>query len=131
MSIDLIRTIVPGQGELVRPDWGDDASENWAESEWRAFGSEEEGCFGGAWEGEPGTLRCDPYPYDEVCVMFNGRVALIDLDGRRREFGAGDAFFVPRHFQGTWETIEPSRKVFVALPELSGEAGAAESGEKR
>ncbi|NNM47206.1 cupin domain-containing protein [Knoellia sp. DB2414S] len=67
------------------------------------------------WEGSTGTLRLPDYPYDEVCVMLEGRVALVDEDGRRREFGAGEAFFVPRGFSGVWETLEPSRKVFVAL----------------
>lgn len=63
-----------------------------------------------------GEVLCDPYPYDEVCIMISGRVALIDLDGNRREFSAGEAFFVPQSFRGTWETVEPSKKFFVALP---------------
>src|SRR3546814_3029394 len=53
---------------------------------------------------------------DLVCIMISGRVALIDLDGNRREFSAGEAFFVPQSFRGTWETVEPSKKFFVALP---------------
>ena len=81
-----------------------------------SFGDPNGEYFGGGWEGEPGTLLCDPYPYDEVCIMISGRVALIDLDGNRREFSAGEAFFVPQSFRGTWETVEPSKKFFVALP---------------
>ncbi|MGF0313363.1 cupin domain-containing protein [Rhodococcus sp. IEGM1428] len=124
MNVEIITEFGLGVGESVTPDWGDDASPGWEETEWRAFGSSDQGFFGGGWEGEPGTLRCDPYPYDEVCIMISGRVALIDLDGNRREFGSGQAFFVPKEFRGTWETIEPSKKFFVALP---GQSSAASS----
>ena len=116
MSVNDIRMFGPAQGTRFIPEWGDDASPNWSESEWRSFGNPNGEYFGGGWEGEPGTLLCDPYPYDEVCIMISGRVALIDLDGNRREFSAGEAFFVPQSFRGTWETVEPSKKFFVALP---------------
>jgi uncharacterized cupin superfamily protein len=89
----------------------------WVETEHRCFEAADGRLFGGLWEGEPGALRLVPYPYDEVCVMLEGRVALVDEAGGRREFGAGEAFFVPRSFAGTWETLEPSRKIFVALAE--------------
>ena len=116
MSVNDIRTFGPGQGTRFIPEWGDDASPNWSESEWRSFGDPNGEYFGGGWEGEPGTLLCDPYPYDEVCIMISGRVALVDLDGNRREFSSGEAFFVPQSFRGIWETVEPSKKFFVALP---------------
>ncbi|MFJ3697261.1 cupin domain-containing protein [Streptomyces sp. NPDC090052] len=115
-----IREITVGAGEEVRPQWpAGDASENWSETEWRVFGDEAQGrFFGGAWQGAPGTLRLD-YPYDEVCVMLTGRIALVDNAGGRREFGAGQAFFVPRGFSGSWITIEESQKVFIALGPFS------------
>jgi uncharacterized cupin superfamily protein len=106
-----------GEGKPVVPEWGEgDASPSWRETEWRAFGDGEDKPFGGAWEGEQGMLSLASYPYDEVCVMLTGSVALIDSDGGRRVFRAGDSFFVPRGFSGSWETLEPSSKVFVALP---------------
>ncbi|MBM7518648.1 cupin domain-containing protein [Nocardioides nitrophenolicus] len=112
-----IRTIAVGTGSAVVPEWEvGAASPGWEETEWRAFGDDETRPFGGAWEGRPGSLRLDDYPYDEVCVMLTGVVALVDLSGARREFRAGEAFFVPRGFAGTWETVEPATKVFVALP---------------
>ena len=61
-----------GRGRGSIPEWGDDASPNWSESEWRSFGDPNGEYFGGGWEGEPGTLLCDPYPYDEVCIMISG-----------------------------------------------------------
>ena len=62
-----------------------------------------------------GDLRLVPYPYDEICIIQSGRVALVDLDGQERVFGAGDAFFVPRSFRGTWRTLEPTRKIFIGF----------------
>ena len=117
MSVNDIRMFGPGQGTRFIPEWGDDASPNWSESEWRSFGDPNGEYFGG-WLGRrarhalvrPVSVR------HEVCIMISGRVALIDLDGNRREFSAGEAFFVPQSFRGTWETVEPSKKFFVALP---------------
>ncbi len=116
MSVDDIRELAVGSGRPVSPEWPPgDASPGWSEVEWRCFADATGRLFGGGWEGQPGTLRLDPYPYDEICVMLTGRVALVDVDGGRREFGAGTTFFVPKGFRGTWVTIEPSSKIFVAM----------------
>lgn len=116
MGVDEIRAIRMGEGDVVEPEWPEgDASPSWSEKEYRSFADATGTLFGGTWEGAPGTLRMDPYPYDEVCLMLAGRVALVDVDGGRREFGAGEAFFVPRGFRGTWETLEPSQKIFVGM----------------
>lgn len=115
-GVDVIRTISREAGEPVVPEWdAGSASPDWRECEYRCFKDVTGQLFGGLWEGDPGSLRMSPYPYDEVCVMLEGRVALVDEDGGRREFTAGEAFFVPRSFSGTWETIEPSRKVFIGF----------------
>ncbi|MBM0123632.1 cupin domain-containing protein [Pimelobacter simplex] len=112
-----VLSIEVGTGSAVVPEWEPGtASAAWEETEWRTFGADESRPFGGAWEGRPGSLRLDEYPYDEVCVMLTGVVALVDSTGERREFRAGEAFFVPKGFSGRWETVEPATKVFVALP---------------
>ncbi len=118
MTIDDVITIEPGTGEEFHPQWPEGtAAPGWQETEWRAFANAAGSLFGGSWEGEPGSLVLDPYPYDEICVMISGRVALVDLHGGRAEFGPGQVFYVPRGFRGTWITIEPSRKFFfAALP---------------
>jgi uncharacterized protein len=115
-GVDGIKEIHMGVGAVVRPTWPDgDASADWSEVEYRSFADATGRLFGGTWEGQPGSLKLDPYPYDEICVMFTGRVALVDVDGGRREFGAGDAFFVPRGFRGTWLTLEPASKIFIGM----------------
>ncbi|MDW5593403.1 cupin domain-containing protein [Conexibacter stalactiti] len=115
MSIDQIAAIDREHSTPFVPTWApeDVGPEGFREVERRCFASADGALFGGLWEGEPGTLRVQPYPYDEICVILSGRVALVDEQGGRREFGAGDAFFVPRSFSGTWETLEPSEKIFV------------------
>ena len=116
MGVEQIRPIRMGEGQVVEPKWPEgDASEGWAEKEYRSFADETGRLFGGTWQGSPGSLRMDPYPYDEVCVMLSGRVALVDVDGGRREFGEGEAFFVPRGFRGVWETLVPSQKIFIGM----------------
>lgn len=116
MGVADVRTIRMGEGVAVQPTWGEgDASPEWSETEYRCFSGADGRLFGGTWEGSPGKLRLGSYPYDEICVMLTGRVALFDADGGRKEFGPGEAFFVPRGFVGTWETIEPSTKIFVAV----------------
>lgn len=117
MSVDTIKTIAVGVGTPIIPVWGDgDASADWQETEWRTFGDEAAGeTFGGAWEGHPGSLVLRDQPYTEVCIMLLGTVALIDEDGGQRTFTAGDAFVVPKGFNGVWKTLEYSRKVFIAV----------------
>jgi uncharacterized cupin superfamily protein len=90
-------------------------SARWRETEYLAYGGPAKEYTGGFWTGEPGAVRIDPWPYDEICVILGGRVAVADLDGGRAEFGAGEAFFIPQGFAGDWVTIEPTSKVFVAV----------------
>lgn len=53
------------------------------------------------------------YTEDEVCVILEGRVRLTAADGASETYGPGDHFFIPSGFQGTWETLEPIRKLYV------------------
>ncbi|WP_198083830.1 cupin domain-containing protein [Variovorax sp. E3] len=108
LGVNVGRPVVP-----VLPA-GVDVSDGWTETEWRVGDRTCSTYFGGSWEGEPGHLFVD-YTFDEFCWMTSGRVALVDSDLNRREFVAGEAFFVPRGFAGTWLTLEPSSKHFVII----------------
>jgi uncharacterized cupin superfamily protein len=90
-------------------------SPEWKETEYLAYGGPAREYTGGYWTGEPGTVRIDPWPYDEICVIISGRVAVADLDGGRDEFGPGEAFYIPQGFAGDWITVEPTNKIFVAV----------------
>jgi len=75
--------------------------------------------FAGVWESTPGRWPVD-YGEDEFCVLLNGRVVLTDDSGRAETFGPGDAFIIPAGFRGTWETVEPVRKLY-AIHEGGGD----------
>ncbi|WP_025809889.1 cupin domain-containing protein [Pseudomonas chlororaphis] len=116
MSIENVTQIHLGIGNLVRPQWpAGTASENWYEAEYRSFTNQSGSLFGGSWIGEPGELVLESYPYNEICVMVFGHVALVDAQGGRKDFRGGDSFFVPKGFSGLWLTLQPSTKIFIAV----------------
>lgn len=116
MPIDQVQVLAPGEGTWVVPPASDyaEVTPDWREVEHRASLTGDCAIVG-AWEGEPGSVRIPVWPYDEVCVIQSGRVAIEDDDGQRREFGAGEAFVVPAGFDGWWHTLEPTQKVFVGI----------------
>ena len=101
MGVESIQVLAEGTGTRVIPPLGDydDSSAGWTEAEHRARVPGSDSVVG-FWEGEPGWVRIDDWPYTEVCVILSGQVAIEDADGGRRSFGAGESFVVPRGFQG-------------------------------
>lgn len=68
------------------------------------------GFYTGVWESSVGCWRV-AYDEDELCVMLAGRARLTDAAGSR-DYGPGDSFVIPRGFTGTWESLEPVRKIY-------------------
>jgi uncharacterized protein len=68
--------------------------------------------FAGIWHSSVGAKSVN-YTEEEVCVILEGRVRLTDLQGNAKEFGAGSTFVLPAGFKGTWETLEPVKKIYV------------------
>lgn len=66
----------------------------------------------GLWECEPGAWRIR-YTEEEYCRVVMGRSLLTSADGVVREVVAGDEFVIPRGFEGVWEVLERTRKVYV------------------
>jgi len=66
----------------------------------------------GIWECEPGAWRVR-YTEEEYCRVVMGRSLLTNADGVVREVVAGDEFVIPRGFEGVWEALERTRKVYV------------------
>jgi uncharacterized cupin superfamily protein len=115
MSLDQIERLQIGRGREFTPPLSDydQATPNWSETEYRV--REDSRAVVATWQGEPGSVQILSWPYDEICVILSGRVAIESIDGGRLEFGAGDAFMVPCGFSGWWHTIETTQKVFVAV----------------
>ena len=116
MGIETVQRLGRGRGIRAVPalDDYDARSEVWIEAEHRAEIADSSALVG-FWEGEPGWVRFESWPYNEVCVILSGRVAVEDESGQRAVFGAGEAFVVPFGFQGTWHTLEPTEKIFVGI----------------
>jgi uncharacterized cupin superfamily protein len=68
--------------------------------------------FSGIWESTRGKWAVD-YVEEEFCALVRGKVILTDQDGEAQTFEEGDAFIIPVVFKGTWETVEPVRKLYV------------------
>ena len=68
--------------------------------------------FAGIWQSSVGAKTVN-YTEEEICVILGGRVRLTDLNGNAKEFGAGSTFALPAGFKGTWETLEPVKKIYV------------------
>ena len=67
-------------------------------------------------------LAVDERPADSVftdskgrvwVVLQGGGIGLIERDGTFRVLRAGDRFVIPAGFKGTWEVLEPCRKIYV------------------
>ena len=70
----------------------------------------------GVWEGEVGQWKVN-YTEHEYCEIVQGVSVLRDADGNAKTLRAGDRFVIPAGFSGTWEVLEPCRKIYVVFEE--------------
>jgi uncharacterized cupin superfamily protein len=104
-----IVSIGSGFGEFTKLEYGMD------ESDWRATSGTSDGYIVGWWEGKVGAVEFPPTTCGEVSWIVEGRIALTDKNGERREFVAGEGYLLPQGFEGRWETIEDAKKFYVLL----------------
>ena len=78
---------------------------------WNHFATADEKFFCGIWEAEPGCWRIS-YSENEFCQILRGRSVLRDADGTEYPLGPGDNFVIPAGFEGEWEVIETTRKIY-------------------
>ena len=79
---------------------------------WLVEARDEDTLFTGVWEATPGAWRIS-YDEWEFCSILSGRSRLTDKDGSVRDVGPGDHFVLQPGFEGTWEVLETTRKLFV------------------
>ena len=65
----------------------------------------------GVWEGGAGHWRVH-YTEHEYCEILAGVSVLHDEDGGSKTLRAGDRFVIPAGFRGSWEVVEPCRKIY-------------------
>lgn len=116
-GIDAIIKIEPGNVARYVPSLSDyqNPSSGWTEAEYRCFEAISSKAVVGYWTGEPGEVSFEAWPYTEVCAILSGEVGLRDPSGKAIAFGAGEGFVVPKGWQGTWLTLQPARKIFIAI----------------
>lgn len=67
----------------------------------------------GVWECTAGVVAIKDFPSDEFCILLSGSVVITDAAGKAETFGAGDAFMIPKGFNGTWNMPVTVRKYYV------------------
>jgi hypothetical protein len=65
----------------------------------------------GIWECQPGKWRV-VFTESEFCRLLTGAIVVTGDDGATETFRAGDSFVSPAGFTGTWEVLEPTRKLY-------------------
>ncbi|KVN00517.1 cupin [Burkholderia diffusa] len=108
----LIKDVLPlgaGIGEFTKLDFGMD------ESDWRAAEGKSGSYLIGWWEGKAGSVEFPETAADEAVWLVEGRIALTDVEGNRKEFTPGQGYLLPAGFAGRWETIEDAKKFYVLL----------------
>lgn len=78
---------------------------------WHHFTSADGQFFAGLWEAEPGCWKIS-YTENEYCRILAGRSVLRDRDGREQLLEPGDDFVIPAGFEGEWEVLETTRKIY-------------------
>jgi hypothetical protein len=74
---------------------------------------EADGCFfAGEWGAEPGCWRVK-YTENEYFHILSGKSILRDLQGNEMALAPGDKVCVPAGFEGEWEVLETTRKIYV------------------
>ena len=67
--------------------------------------------FSGFWESDVGKWSVC-YTEEETCHLIEGVSIVTDSDGNATTLRAGDHFVIPKGFEGTWEVIVPTRKLY-------------------
>lgn len=68
----------------------------------------------GVWEGACGQWSVN-FTESEYCEILEGVSVIRDADGTSKTVRAGDRFLIPAGFKGTWEVLEPCKKIFVSV----------------
>jgi uncharacterized cupin superfamily protein len=79
---------------------------------WKHYADASGKFFAGIWGSEVGKWRV-AYTEEEYCQILQGISIIADTAGNALTVAAGDSVVVPRGFVGTWEVVEPTRKIYV------------------
>lgn len=80
----------------------------------------------GVWECTAGKVAIKNFPSDEFCILLSGSVIITDAAGKAETFGPGDAFMIPKGFNGTWNMPVTVRKYYVIFDDKMSDKLAKE-----
>ncbi len=69
----------------------------------------------GVWEGSTPGIWHIHYTEHEYCEILSGVAIIRDEEGNAKTLRAGDRFVIPAGFRGTWEVVEPCRKIYAVF----------------
>ena len=72
--------------------------------------------FAGEWGAEVGCWKVS-YTENEYFHILSGKSILRDLQGNELALNPGDKVCVPAGFEGEWEVLEPTQKIYVIYEE--------------
>jgi uncharacterized cupin superfamily protein len=67
----------------------------------------------GVWGCTPGSWTVTDRQDTETSIIVAGRARVTDADGTPHDLGPGDVLVLPLGWSGTWEILEPTRKVYI------------------
>jgi uncharacterized cupin superfamily protein len=113
--MNMIELIAQGKGELKSPPAeivldGTGASELWELARFQGGDVRV-----GVWRGEPGSLTVRPRAHHEVFCVISGKIRLLAENGDSLTVAPGQSAYVPKGWQGVWQTVVDSTKHYVIL----------------
>jgi len=82
------------------------------QSLWNTYTDPSSKFFTGIWQSEPGKWKIH-YTEEEYCQILEGTSVLTDASGVAVTVTTGESFVIPRGFDGTWEVLQTTRKIYV------------------
>jgi uncharacterized cupin superfamily protein len=79
---------------------------------WNHYSDASQKFSAGVWHSEVGKWKVS-YTEEEYCQILEGSSVITDAAGNATRLSVGDNIVVPRGFVGTWEVVEPTRKIYV------------------
>lgn len=67
----------------------------------------------GYWEGAPGAIKFDGFPWNEFCAVIDGHLEVREQGKPPLHLRAGQAFFIRKSFKGEWILHTVVKKYFV------------------
>lgn len=82
------------------------------QSLWKHYSDASDKFFAGIWQSEVGKWSIS-YTEEEYCQLLQGVSIITDISGNAMRVSAGDHFVIPKGFVGTWEVVQPTKKIYV------------------